>query len=134
MPDPARAGVVLDTGALLAIESGKLNDVLAQAYASNLPIRISGGAVAQAWRGGPRSARLAALLKQDVQVVALDLAEGRRVGELIARTIGGRRRGRPDVVDAHAALLGRETKSLVYTSDPDDIVRYGMAAERIRRV
>jgi hypothetical protein len=31
-------------------------------------------------------------------------------------------------------LLGRETKSLVYTSDPDDIVRYGMAAERIRRV
>jgi predicted nucleic acid-binding protein len=132
--EASRPGIVLDTGALLAVESGDLSDVLAEAYASKLPIRLSGGAVAQASRGGPRSARLAALLKQDVHVVALDAREGRRVGELIARTMGRKRKARPDVVDAHTALLARETQSLVYTSDPDDIGRYGVALERIRRV
>lgn len=134
MPDPSRPGVVLDAGALLAIEAGRLTDLLAEAHASKIPIRISGGAIARAWRGGPRSARLGALLKQDVQVAALDAFEGRRVGELVAREKGAKRKTRPDVVDAHTALLARETKSLVYTSDPDDIGRYGVAPERIRRV
>lgn len=134
MPDSSRPGLVLDAGALLAIEAGKLTDLLAEAHASKVPIRISGGAIAQAWRGGPRSARLAALLKQEVQVVSLDVLEGRRVGELIARVAGAKRKVRPDVVDAHTALLTRETRSVVYTSDPDDIGRYGVARERIRRV
>jgi hypothetical protein len=134
MADSTRPGIVLDAGALIAIESGRLTDVLAAAHAVGLPVRFSGGAVAQAWRGGPRSARLAALLKKVdvVTVVALDAGEGRRVGELVARTRG--RAKKPDVVDAHAAFLTRETKSVVFTSDPDDIAAYGVQHARIRRV
>ncbi len=133
MLDVRKPGVVLDAGALLAIESGKLNDVVSQAEKLALPIRISGGALAQAWRGGPRSARLGALLKKDVIVVALDRLEARRVGEFLARSAVARST-RPDVIDAHVALLVRETSSLVYTSDPRDLVRFGVPKASIRRV
>jgi hypothetical protein len=129
-----RPGLVLDAGALLAIEIGKLTDVLSQASAFGIPIRVSGGALAQAWRGGRRSARLAAALKKKVvRVIPLDTMEARRVGEFIARTISKRGK-KPDVVDAHSAFLARETRSLVYTSDEDDLARYGVPADLIRAV
>lgn len=135
MADPTtRPGIVLDTGALLAIEVGKLTDVLSKSNELGLPVRASGGAVAQAWRGGPRSARLAALLKKDIiVVVAVDLFVARRLGEFVARA-QLKRAERPDIVDAHAALLARETRSLVYTSDPADLSRYGVPSELIRKV
>lgn len=132
-PDDPGAGIVLDAGALLAVEAGKLTRVLVQAFALALPIRTSGAAVARAWRGGPRSARLAQLLKRDVIVVALDAFEGRRVGELIAHLRLPRGK-RADVVDAHVALLARETASLVYTSDPDDLALYGVPPALLGRV
>jgi len=130
--DVSRPGIVLDAGALLSIEAGRLTDVLAEAHALGLPIRLSGGALAQAWRGGPRSARLAAVLKKGASVIALDSLEGRRVGEFIARR-GPSRRAKPDVVDAHTALLTRETRSLVYTSDAEDLASYGVAEKWIRK-
>jgi hypothetical protein len=126
--------LVLDTGALLAIESGKMTDVLSKANALGLPIRLSGGALAQAWRGGPRSARIAALLKQrGVIVVALDADEARRVGEFITQTRIART-SRLDLVDAHAAFLTRRTRSLVYTSDAEDLESYGVPPTLIRSV
>lgn len=128
-----RPGLVFDTGALLAVEEGKLTDVVRQAIACGLPIRVSGGVLAQSWRGGPRSARLSALLKKDVLVVvALDAMEARRVGEFVARAPSNI--GRADVVDAHVALLTRETRSLVYTRDVDDLVRYGVPRVLVHRV
>jgi hypothetical protein len=133
VPDAKRPGLVLDAGALLAVESGKLTDVLSKANAVGLPIRVSGGAVAQAWRGGPRSARLAALLKKNTIVIALDMVEARRLGEFITR-VRLKRSERPDIVDAHAAFIARETRSLVYTSDTADLTRYGVPAAMIRRV
>lgn len=132
--DPKRPGLVLDAGALLAVEAGKLTDVLSKATALGLPIRVSGGAVAQAWRGGLRSARLGALLKQGVVlVIALDAGEARRLGEFIAR-VRSKRSRRPDVVDAHAALIARETRSLVYTSDAGDLALYGVPTAILRNV
>jgi len=124
---------VLDAGALIAIETGRLTDVLSQAHALDLLVRTSGGAVAQAWRGGPRSARLAALLKRGLIVVAIDAREARRVGEFITH-VGRRRAAKPDVVDAHTALLARETRSLLYTSDPRDMAAYGLPEALIREV
>lgn len=133
--DPLRPGIVLDAGALLAVEAGRLTDVIAQGEALGLPIRISGAALAQAWRGGPRSSRLGSLLRKDVLVIPLDRLEARRVGELIAVTQGrGKRAGKPDVVDAHVALIARETRSIVFTSDPDDLLRYGVPAASVQRV
>lgn len=126
-------GLVLDTGALLAVERGRLTAVLLEAESSRLPVRISGGAVAQAWRGGHRSARLAALLRKRVDVVALDELEGRRVGELIVRAKLPRKM-KPDVVDAHAALMALMTRSLVVTSDPRDLLAYGVPSTLVMRV
>ena len=124
--DDGRPGLVFDAGALLAIKKGRLTDVLSEADRHSLTVRIPAGALAQAWRGGPRGARLASLIKlRLVTVVPLDLLEARRVGELVAHARFSPR-ARPDVVDAHAALLARETRSLVYTSDPEDLVRYGV--------
>jgi hypothetical protein len=39
-----------------------------------------------------------------------------------------------DVVDAHVALTTRATKSLVWTSDPNDMTRYGVAPSQIRKI
>jgi hypothetical protein len=43
-------------------------------------------------------------------------------------------REKPDVVDAHVALVARATRSLVWTSDPDDMLRYGVEADFIRKI
>jgi hypothetical protein len=41
---------------------------------------------------------------------------------------------KPDVVDAHVALVARATRSLVCTTDPSDMARYGVNDEFVRRV
>jgi predicted nucleic acid-binding protein len=122
-------GMVLDSGALLAIESGGFRDQLRFAHLHALPIRFSAGVLAQTWRGGSRGARLAAFMKQKIEVVALNTAEARRVGEFIAKRV--QHSTRPDIVDAHTAMLALSTRSLVYTSDIGDLERYGVPKERL---
>lgn len=131
----AFAGVVLDTGALLALERHPVRILtdLELARSLGVPIRIPAGSLAQAWRGGPRSAALARLLKQQCTVVLVDERGARQIGEFIASLRWPKSR-RPDVTDAHVALTARSTRSIVWTSDPDDMVRYGVGVEFIRRV
>ena len=128
-------GLVLDAGALRALERHDLALAVAlrSAHRLSLPIRIPAAALAQVWRGGPRSAPLARLLKQPATVVAVDERAARQIGEFIART---RLPGvsRVDVVDAHVALTTRATRSLVFTSDPDDLIRYGVDRGHIRKI
>ncbi|MDO5067883.1 MAG: PIN domain nuclease [Propionibacteriaceae bacterium] len=112
------AGLVLDTGALLALERGdaKVRALLTRAVEHGLPLTVPVGVVAQAWRGGPRQARVAALLRDPtVQVVPLDELTARAVGVLCGRT------GHADVVDVHVTLHARERAHAVVTSDPDDL-------------
>ena len=122
-------GLVLDAGALHALErlDVVITVALGAAYKLNLPIRIPAGALAQVWRGGPRSAPLARLLKQPTTVVAIDERSARQIGEFIA-TVHLPDHTRADVVDAHVALTARSTRSLVWTSDPKDL----LATESIR--
>lgn len=133
--DALRPGLVLGAGALRALERHDLGLVVAlrAAYRLNLAIRIPAGALAQVWRGGPRSAPLARLLKQPVAVVSVDERAARQIGELIAhlRLAEGEK---VDVVDAHVALTTRATRSLVFTSDPNDMARYGVAPTQIRKL
>ena len=68
-------------------------------------------------------------MKQKPEVVALNTAEARRVGEFIAKNV--HHGTRPDIVDAHTALLALSTRSLVYTSDPGDLEKYGVPKERL---
>ncbi len=131
-------GLVLDAGALRALERHDVALLVALrvAHERNLPIRIPAGALAQVWRGGPRSAPLARLLKQPTTVVIIDERSARQIGEFIAACTAARMPGerRADIVDAHVALTTRATKSLVWTSDPKDMARYGVSERFIRKI
>jgi hypothetical protein len=125
---------VLDAGALQALEQRHLRLLvdLRRANELGLPVRIPAGALAQSWRGGPRSATIARLLKQPCTVVQVDERAAREIGEFIASL--RITETKPDVVDAHVALLARSTRSLVWTSDPDDMARHRVDEDLIRRV
>ncbi|MDR1394022.1 MAG: hypothetical protein LBJ62_08675 [Bifidobacteriaceae bacterium] len=111
-------GLTLDTGALLALERGetRVRALLRRALEIGIDLAVPAGVVAQAWRGGPRQARIARLLGDPVVLVAaLDDATARAVGLLCGRS------GQADVVDARVALHAREHGHTVVTSDPDDL-------------
>jgi hypothetical protein len=57
----------------------------------------------------------------------------REIGEFIA-SIRLPARVKPDIVDAHVALTTRATRSLVWTSDPEDIASYYVGSNFIRRL
>lgn len=122
--------VILDAGALIAIERG---DQRARAYvllagAGHLRLVTSSGVVAQVWRGGGRQARLARLLDSDLlEEVPLDPSASRRIGALAAQV------GASDVVDGHVALLALERDAVVATGDTEDIARWGVGGARIAR-
>lgn len=111
--------LVLDTGALIALERGDrrvvllVKRVLDRAQGT---IAIPATVVAQVWRGGGRQARLATLLQSPgVVVPPLDQAIARAVGLLCARS------GHADIVDVHVAFEGMLRRAKVVTSDPDDL-------------
>jgi predicted nucleic acid-binding protein len=128
-------GLVLDAGALMALERRPIRLLvdLQRAHALGLPIRIPAGSLAQAWRGGQRSAALARLLKHSCSVVQVDERSAREIGEFIAR-VRMSRRAKPDIADAHVALVTRATRSLVWTSDPEDMKAYQVDADFIRKL
>jgi len=106
---------VLDAGALVAIDRrdravGAQLRVLQQL---GTPLRASVAVVGLVWRDGRKQANLARVLA-GIGVESLGQEDGRRIGELLART------GSADVVDAHVALLAAPA-DIVLTSDPDDI-------------
>lgn len=126
-PEP----LVLDAGALVAVARGRadLRDTVGLARRGRVRLVTSGAVVAQVWCGGPRQARLAALLGSGlVEERALDGAAGRRVGELAAR------QGQADVVDGHVALLAADLHAAVLTSDVDDLLAWGVSRSRLRGV
>lgn len=112
--------VVLDTGALIALEGGDTR-MLALAKVitrDRLPTLVPAGVVAQAWRGSPRQHPVARLLAtQALRVDALDEDTAKAVGVLLGTS------GTSDVTDGHVALLGRRTRGTVYTTDPSDLER-----------
>lgn len=93
----------LDHTSLVAANSGSV-------------IAVPAGVLAQAWRGGPRQARIARLMADPrVSIPPLDDVTARAVGLLCGR------RGHPDVVDVHVALHARQHRRQVVTSDEDDM-------------
>lgn len=77
-------------------------------------IVIPSTALAQVWRGGPRSSRLAQL----VESATVD-----ELGERRAKEVGTRlgARGASDVADAHVVCCAVELDATAVTSDPDDL-------------
>lgn len=122
--------VVLDTGALLAVEKGRsalMRDLQRLALRGRVQLIVSSGVVAQAWRDPSRQVRMVRLLRSDaVTEVALDSAAARRIGLRLA-SLGG-----SDVVDGHVAQLAdRLDAASVVTSDPDDLGMLGLPRARL---
>ena len=134
-PKAPLPGLVLDSGALQALErrNVRLLTDLKLAGELGLPIRIPAGSLAQSWRGGPRSASLARLLNQPCSVVQVDERSAKQIGEFLAH-LRLPDNENPDVVDAHIALVARATRSLVWTSDPGDMTRYGVDPQFVRKL
>ena len=114
--------LVLDTGALIAVERGErtVAAFLERAQVEHVAVRTSAAAVAQAWRAGAREGRLARLL-QAVDEGSLDSSAARRVGALLMLS------ATVDVVDAaviDSAMPGDE----ILTSDPGDLAVLAEAA------
>ncbi|SRR5579875_3100624 len=110
--------ITFDAGALIAIEhrSKRMQALLDEIDRRDWRIAVPAGALAQAWRGGPRQSRVAALLSDErTEVVALDDPVARAVGLLCGRS------GHADVVDVSVALCARQRNRRVITSDPDDL-------------
>jgi predicted nucleic acid-binding protein len=132
---PRAPGLVLDAGALLALERREIRLLadLKRAGELGLPIRIPAGSLAQSWRGGPRSASIARLLQHASTVVRVDESSAKEIGAFLAH-LRLPETAKPDVVDAHVALVTRATGSLVWTSDPSDMSRYGVETKFVRKL
>lgn len=112
------SAITFDAGALIAIErrSSRMQALLEEIDRRDWQVAVPAGAVAQAWRGGARQARIAALLSdQRTEVVALDDRVARAVGLLCGRS------GHADVVDVSVVLCARQRNLHVITSDPADL-------------
>ena len=109
--------LILDTGALLALERNerpmwiRLKAALAE---GELPVTHA-GVLGQAWRRGPRQARLSAALA-GIEVRSIDETIGRLAGQLLAKA------ELTDVIDAAVALFAVDGDDIV-TSDHDDLER-----------
>ena len=110
--------VVLDAGALIAIERGddRMTALLAASQSTPVRFLVPAAVVAQVWRDGARQTRLARCLKTpQVEVLPLSAEQARAAGVLCGLT------GKRDVVEASVVIAAREHKAPVVTSDPDDL-------------
>lgn len=120
--------IVFDTGALLALERDDraMWTRLREAVKADVPVLVPLGALAQAWRGGARQARLARAVS-DLDPASFDelaLAAGALCGKA----------GTADVIDASVALVAsRPVVTHLYTSDADDLRHLLRTAGRKRK-
>lgn len=120
------SGVVLDAGALIALERNDRAVWAAVKLAAlrSVDVLVPSAALAQVWRGAPRQAALARALQHCVIASFDEVA--RAVGELCGRT-----RTR-DICDAQVAIVAAASGDVLYTSDPKDMLRL-IAAHGPRR-
>ncbi len=122
------AGIVLDAGALIALDRGdkRMIALLQRALAQGRAFRVPAGVVGQAWRNGRVQVTLARFLRSDeVEIVPLDGQFARACGELCAATNSA------DVIDASVVILAREQRDPIVTSDPNDLRRLYPTAQII---
>lgn len=116
MEEGLAGDVVLDAGALIAFERGGMRFAAFALHGAELDatVVIPASVLAQVWRGGPRSARLAQLIA-GCESDSLDEDRAKEVG----KRLGGR--VATDIADAHVVCCAVEREAAVVTSDPNDI-------------
>lgn len=110
-----RPALTLDAGALIAYEKEKpsVRAVLRTAFAEKRTIIVPAVVVAEVWRGGPRSARIAQVLRGCLVDPLFD-DHARRAGELLRRVRG-------TTIDAIVVATAARYGTSVVTTDPDDV-------------
>jgi hypothetical protein len=122
------AGIVLDAGALIALDRGdkRMIALLHRAITQGRVFRVPAGVVGQAWRDGRIQATLARFLRsKEVEIIALDEQLARSCGELCGAADSS------DIIDASVVILARERRDPIVTSDPNDLQRLDPAAQII---
>lgn len=119
------SSLVLDAGALIAVERHERSmwALLTEARERGTETIVPTSALAQAWRGGPRSAPISRLLEA-CTLDGLDVDRAQQVGlRLGAREMA-------DVPDAHVVCCAVERGAAVATSDADDMRALAEPGER----
>ena len=125
---PAAAGIVLDAGALIALDRGdkRMIALLQRALAQGRAFRVPAGVVGQAWRDGRVQVTLARFLRsEEVEIIPLDEQLARSCGELCGAS------DTRDIIDASVVILARDRRDAIITSDPNDLRRLDPAAQII---
>ena len=124
----AGAGLVLDAGALIALDRGdkRMIALLQQAVVEGRTFRVPAGVVGQVWRDGRVQVTVARFLRsEEVAIIPLDEQLARACGELCGATKS------PDVIDASVVIIARERQDPIVTSDPIDLRRLDPGAHII---
>src|SRR5271166_3602086 len=98
-------GIVLDTGALIALErrDKRMIALLHRALAQGRTFRVPAGVVGQAWRNARGPVTLARFLRsEEVEIVPLDEQLARSCGELCGAA------GTADIIDSLVVILARK--------------------------
>jgi hypothetical protein len=112
--------IVLDAGALIALESGgrEVRLLIERARERGAPMIVPAGVLGQVWRGSPRQVPIARVVNaQETLVEALDDPTARVAGMLCGAAATS------DVIDATVVIAARRHAAMVVTSDPDDLRR-----------
>ncbi len=122
------AGVMLDAGALIALDRGdkRMIALLQRALAQGRAFRVPAGVVGQAWRDGRVQVTLARFLRsEEVEIIPLDEELARSCGELCGAS------NTTDIIDASVVILARDRRDAIFTSDPNYLKRLDPAAQII---
>lgn len=125
-PTPAR--IVLDAGALIALDRGdkRMIALLQRAMTQGRGFLVPAGVVGQAWRNGRIQVSLSRFLRcEEVEIVPLEEQLARSCGELCGA------RNTADIVDASVVILATAERHPIVTSDPADLRRLDPAAQII---
>lgn len=114
-------GFVLDSGALIALERPSKQRrlyTLFDAMGKGGQLVVSAGCLAEVWRGSPRQAPLALLVRRrDTSVPEITLPIAKAIGRFLGSQPDG-----DDIVDAHVVMLANNRHLPVVTSDPNDLL------------
>jgi rRNA-processing protein FCF1 len=120
MGEKSLIAVVLDAGALIALERGdaRIRALCREALRTKARLVIPAGVVGQVIRDRSRQVAVGALLKgPTTEVPALDQLLAEAAGVLCGKA------GTSDVIDASVVLTALRERAVVVTSDPDDLRR-----------
>ena len=125
---PATSSVVLDAGALIAIERGdrKVLALCKVASAAGSSIVVPAGVVGQAWGDGARQVPIARIIDASGTVIEpLDLEVAKLAGSYCGHA------GTSDVIDATVVIAARHHQAKIVSSDEADLKRLDPGADII---